>query len=287
MEDEGLDKANLEEVPTDTTPQLDESVVLSRLEGHRSEEVFCPLCSRVLNPPDAQKCSNCGADIAGAREAIKLGEEVLLGIERALRHGDLLAVEEGLMQLDRISHGQRPKATFLRAKLCFLEKDYAKSIAMANSIIEEVEVDEDLQKEVEAELPLWQEELRKKIESQEHYNFALSRIRDGYLEEAHDHLLKAIKLAPHLPENFRLLGKVFMRLREFDEGRYYIERALLLDEEDDTARELLTELERSEKLELLHKQKRRFILALAIVFSAAALVTIITVLSIYLPKLIS
>jgi hypothetical protein len=67
LEDEGLDKADLEEVPTDTSPQLDESLVLSRLEGRKSEEAFCPLCSKVLIPPDAQRCVSCGADIAAAR----------------------------------------------------------------------------------------------------------------------------------------------------------------------------------------------------------------------------
>ena len=285
MTEEGLDKANLEEVPTDSTPQLDESVVLSRLEGRKTEEAFCPLCSRVLPDPDAKKCSRCGAEIAGAREAMLLGEQILAGIDRALRQGDLLAAEEGLMQLDRITHGHKEKATFLRAKLCFHEKDYAKALAIANSITEEVEVDSELEEEIKAELPAWQEELKKKIESQEHYNFALSRIRDGYLEESRDHLLKAIKLAPHLPENFRLLGKVYMRLREYDEGRYYIERALLLDEEDDVAMELLARLDRSEKMEILRKQRRRIILVLTVVFSAAALTAIATLINIFLPKL--
>jgi tetratricopeptide (TPR) repeat protein len=275
LQDEGLDKAELEELPVDEAPQLDESAALSRLEGTRGEDAFCPICSKVLTSPRVARCPHCGADIEAAREAIKLSEDIIHGIERALRQGDLEVAEEGLMQLDRVSHAKSWKATFLRARLCFLEKDFVKAIAMANGILEEVDVDKSLQEEIRAVLPEWQKELCRKLESQEHYNFALSRVRDGYIEEAREHLSKAIKLAPHLPANFQLLGKVCIKLRDYENGRYYLERALLLDEENRGTIELLTRLHDEEKQELRRRHRRSFWLTAAVITSAAILIGIL------------
>jgi len=271
LEEEQLDKAAYEEIPTETAPVLDESVVLARLEGRSSEESFCPLCSKVLTDPDATRCPHCGADIENARQVIRLSGEIIAGIERALRQGDFEKAEEALKQLDQVSVGQVPQGTFLRAKLHFLEKDYTKAIAMANSLLENIEDDDELRDEITKELPAWREALRRKLESQEHYNFALSRIHDGYFEEAYEHLLKALELAPHLPENFRLLGKVCLRLRRYDDGRYYLGRAILIDEDDQAALDLLSKLDYTEKLEIMKAAKRsRFFLALSVVFFSSA-----------------
>ena len=239
LDEEELEKADFEEIPVETAPPLDESLVLSRLEGTSSEDSFCPLCSRVLTDPDGTRCPHCGADIEKAREAVRLSREIIAGIERAFRQGDFEEAEEGLKQLDQVNLGKVPRGTYLRAKMHFFEKDYARAISMVNSVLETIEDDDDLRNEISEVLPKWQDALRLKLESQEHYNFALSRVRSGYFEEAHEHLLKAIDLASHLPENFRLLGKVCLKLRDYENGRYYLERAMIIDEDDQSALELL------------------------------------------------
>jgi tetratricopeptide (TPR) repeat protein len=285
LEEEELEKANYEDIPIETTPVLDESVLLSRLEGRLSEESFCPLCSKVLTDPDTNRCPHCGADIKSAREAIRLSKEIIAGIERAFRQGDFEGAEEGLEQLDQINLGQVPRGTYLRAKMYFHDKDYAKAIAIANSLLETIEDDDSLRVDILEELPIWQNELRKKLESQEHYNFALSRIRDGYFEEAYDHLLKAIELAPHLPENFKLLGKVCLKLRDYENGRYYLERAILIDSDDQPALELLAKLDQAERLETIKVAKRRFFLSLSLFFSSAVLIGLIIAIFFVFPNL--
>ena len=285
MEEEQLDKAAYEDIPVETAPVLDESLILARLEGRPAEESFCPLCSKVLTDPDAKRCPHCGADIENARQVMHLSDEIIAGVERMLRHGDFEKAEEGLKQLEQVNLGQVPRGTFLRAKLHFFEKDYAKAIAMANSLLENIEDDDELRDEISNELPAWREALCRKLESQEHYNFALSRIHDGYFEEAYEHLLKAVELAPHLPENFILLGKVCLRLRKYDDGRYYLERAILIEEDDQAALELLSKLDYTERLEMMKAARRRFFLALSVVFSSAVLIGLIIAIFFVFPNI--
>lgn len=286
MEEEELEKADYEEIPVESAPPLDESILLSRLEGRSTEDSFCPLCSKVLIDPDARRCPHCGADIDKAREAMHLSKEIIAGIERAFRQGDFKGAETGLIQLDQINLGELPTGTYLRAKLHFHNKDFAQAIAMANGVLESLDDDDELRGEILSEVPAWQAELKRKLESQEHYNFALSRIRTGYFEEAYEHLRKAIKLAPYISENFRLLGKVCLKLRDYENGRYYLERAILLNAADQSALDLLAKIERAERIEMIKLAKRRFYLSLALFFSSAVLISLIFAIFFVFPNLL-
>ncbi len=285
LEEEELEKVDYGQIPIETPLKLDENIHLARLAGRSTDDSFCPLCSKVLTDPEARRCPHCGADIEQARKAVKLSRDIIAGIERAFRQGDFEAAEEGLKNLDQINLGELPRGTFLRAKLLFYRKNLAQAIAMANGVLEKLDEDDELRDEIKSALPDWQAELRRKLESQEHYNFALSRIRGGYFEEAYDHLLKAIKLAPYLPENFRLLGKVCLKLRDYENGRYYLERAILLDAYDQPALDLLARLERAEKLEMLKVAKRRFYLGLALFFSSVVFISLIFAIFFVFPNL--
>jgi tetratricopeptide (TPR) repeat protein len=208
-------------------------------------ETACPVCDRILPLPAPDICPHCQAPIRTVNALLRTAELSLDEALRDLRTGDLDSAQQRLDFVRVTSRQHRLNVEVVQAVLDRLKGDPVSALARLRAVREKLEPED--RKLAELVDVAEQECLRDQLalaSSCEHYNFALFQARRGHLEDARDYLEKALDEVPHHPQSHALLGKVLLALREEDEARYHLRRALASDPTNATAGRALSALGR-------------------------------------------
>jgi tetratricopeptide (TPR) repeat protein len=193
-------------------------------------EIACPVCHRFVPSPAPELCPHCQAPIETILAILRIADLSLEEAMRDLRIGDIDAVERRLSTVRVSSKAHRLRVEAVQAMLDRLKGNPSASLARVRAVREAIaEPDEEL-------LALVMEIEKSALEDQqalaqccEHYNFALFQARRGHYEEARQAACRALGYVPHHAPTHALLGKIQIALREDDDARYHLERALAVD----------------------------------------------------------
>jgi len=208
-------------------------------------ETTCPVCDRILPLPAPDICPHCQAPILTVNALLRTAELSLDEALRDLRTGDPDSAQQRLDFVRVTSRQHRLKVEAVQAMLDRLKGDPVSALTRLRAVREKLEPeDRRLAELVDAAEEECLRDQQALASSCEHYNFALFQARRGHLEEARDSLKKALDEVPHHPQSHALLGKVLLALREEDEARYHLRRALASDPTNATAGRTLSALGR-------------------------------------------
>ena len=85
----------------------------------------------------------------------------------------------------------------------------------------------------------------------ENFRRGLELFQQGHFEEARKAGLKALEFVPHHAPTHALLAKISIALREYDEARYHLQRALATDPLNASASRLLAKMGRGNRTSLI------------------------------------
>ena len=249
----------------------------------------CPVCERMIVIPVPEYCPHCDAPIDTILALFRTADLSLDEARRDIRSGDIESAKKRLGFVRLTSREHRIKVELIQAILDRLEWNTDSAIARLNSI-------KDTLSESDSELRFIVDSLERQCLIDqgamaaccEHYNFALFQARRGHFEEARRSLRRALTEVSHHAESHALLGKVQLALREYDDARYHLRRALAIDPANPTATRFLAQMGRQDVLNVLEFVKSKFnlspvwagsLMVLVILLAIAITATITTLLS--------
>ncbi len=208
-------------------------------------ELPCPVCDRLIPPPAPEFCPHCNAPIDIILDLMRVADQSIAEAMRDIRIGDLDSVEQRLELVRATSKKHRLKVEAVLAVVDRLRGDPASALARIRAVEEKMdEFDElivELIEDVEKQAMIDQGALALCCE---HYNFGLFQAKRGHLEEARATLKKSLEAVPWHPDSHALMGKVLVALREEDEAKYHLRRALAADPTNVSASRMMTKLGR-------------------------------------------
>jgi tetratricopeptide (TPR) repeat protein len=212
-----------------------EDQVLS-LPPDQADEILCPVCRRALTIPIPELCPHCMAPIQPIMAVLRVADLSVEEAMRDLRSGELETVAQRLALVKLSSKAHRLRAEIIQAKLDRLMGDPGKALARIRAIRDELGENPDADLEL---APTITEVESQALDDQralasccEHYNFALFQAKRGHLEEARSAANQALGYVPHHAPSHLLLAKTHFALRESDDAKYHLERALQLNPSD-------------------------------------------------------
>jgi hypothetical protein len=207
------------------------------------EELFCPVCERVIPSPAPENCPHCDAPINTIVEVFRTADNSIDEAMRDLKIGDLESAEGRLSLVRLASRRHRLKVEIIQAMIDRLRENCPSALARLQAVRGKLTEDDEeilsLLENVESRCVRDQEALALCCE---HYNFALFEARRGHLEESRRSLRHALDEVPHHSESHALLGKVQLALGEEDDAYYHLRRALAADSSNTTATRLLAKM---------------------------------------------
>lgn len=222
------------------------------------EILTCPVCERLIPSHTHESCPHCDAPIDTILAIFRTADLSLKEAMRDVRSGDIESARRRLGFVRLTSRGHRLRVELIQAILDRLEWKTESALAILNTIKDALEEGDDelkfLVDSVERQCLIDQGALAACCE---HYNFALFHARRGHYEEARRSLRKALTEVSHHPESHALLGKVQLALREYDDARYHLKRALAIDPTNPTATRLLAQMGQQDFLNVVEFVKSR------------------------------
>jgi len=214
-------------------------------EGERKGETLsCPICGRALDSPLQDICAHCNAPVQPILRLLRLAD---LSVTEALRDitiGELDSALRRIKLVRVISKAHRLKAEVLEAIVKRLKGDPQGALARLAAVKAEMSenTDEELNLLIEETEKLALEEQKALALCCEQYNFALFQAKRGHYEEATLALTKALASVPHHAPSHALMAKVKLALRDVEEAKYHLRRALALDPTNKEASKLIAYL---------------------------------------------
>jgi len=219
--------------------------------GESPIELSCPVCERFVPSPSPETCPHCQAPIQTILALLDTADLSLDEAMRDLRTGDLRSASKRLGLVKTTSKAHRFHVEIIQAVIDRLSGNPEGALARLKAVDEEIVVEES-EKDL---LTLLENVRRNCMHDQdalaaccEHYNYALFEARRGHFEESRRSLLKALNEVEWHADSHALLGKIYLALRDVDEAKYHLKRALASDPSNPTATRLLNDLTRSEKI---------------------------------------
>jgi len=188
----------------------------------------CPVCRSEL-AEDAKVCSNCRSDLDEFYRMEERAVDLTNDARALLASGQFEAAIERAGEILALSSRYAPRASEILARAYIGRHDFLK----AEEVLPKVDPDDR-----GALVALVDELHRMERAAKEHYNLALAYSRQGLFEEARFHAEKAVGMAPHLAGPCVILAKLEAQSGDRQAAVEHVERALAIDPDHLSAREL-------------------------------------------------
>ena len=180
----------------------------------------CPVCHGTLTTR-VQACPKCESDLSPYYGQHSAACRLINTAANAVSRGELAEARQAMGEAERLLPAPVEAIEVLRSVIALRENrlDDAQRLALtlADDCPEKAGLIEDLAAAVE------------RMESAKmHFNLALTSARQGSLADAAHHADKALSLAPHLAEAWRLAVRIALKREEFDAAERYLLRGAAL-----------------------------------------------------------
>jgi tetratricopeptide (TPR) repeat protein len=230
------DKAQ-DEIPGSQDPPV-------RTELTESEET-CPVCDRVLPESDSEICPHCSAPIQSIKNLMEVAGKTLVDAERDISTGDIANVGKKLDLVATVSKKHRINVELVRARLDNLLGDSESALKRLNAVADLDNLDRDTVTRIRKAYDFTYVSQERLASCCEDYNFALYEAKRGHLESALESLKKGLGEVPYHAQTHALLGKVYLALRDENNARYHLIRAIEIDPRNSTAAHSLSLIDKS------------------------------------------
>jgi tetratricopeptide (TPR) repeat protein len=184
----------------------------------------CPVCHGTLTTR-VQACPKCESDLSPYYEQHSAACRLINTAANAVSRGELTEARQALGEAERLLPAPVETIDVLRAVIALRENRLDDAQRMASALAEDCPEKAGLMEDIAASV--------ERMESAKmHFNLALTSARQGSLADAAHHADKALSLAPHLAEAWRLAVQIALKREEFDAAERYLLRGAELLPDD-------------------------------------------------------
>ncbi|HDS30453.1 MAG TPA: tetratricopeptide repeat protein [Firmicutes bacterium] len=225
-----------------TAPEIDIKDEMKESD-ERVIEFVCPICDRMIPHPPPEFCPHCSAHLQIVKSIFEIADRSIAEAARDISIGEIVKAEQRLQFVETVSKRHRTKVALVRAQILRLKGYPDKALENLNAVKDSLDPDDRVTVEMHSELTARCIKDQSDLASCcEHYNFALFQAKRGHFEEARESLAKALEIVPHHTESHALMGKVLMAMRDENDARYHLNRALATDPTNVSAMRTLSKM---------------------------------------------
>ncbi|HYE76763.1 MAG TPA: hypothetical protein VEI97_02145 [bacterium] len=238
----------------------------------------CPFCSGELPHPIPDTCPHCESPLEAHRALKQFAAQLLREAGQELAVGEL---DNARVRVDLAREVDRTAGLpglYLEAQAAEFAKEYAHAVLLYAEFGRLLDPATPIYHEVNGRLRALEETLRAEEGAKGFYNLALLRAKQGYLEEAVALAQRAVALAPHLAKPYLLLHKLKLKLRDYPQAQYYLERYYAYEPSDPQVVALARHLVQDQADERLRRLVLQFYWGLAWAFGLLFFVMVLILL---------